>query len=64
VSTVKFGFYCTCGGAMTGEVGPPDEVARIETVFGMVHDGPGHSRTDRITAHNARRRKSPPKVVA
>lgn len=52
----RFGFYCTCGGAMHGRVEPTSNAEELERIFRSVHDGPGHEPTDQRTAAKARRR--------
>ena len=56
MAVARFGFYCVCGDAMTGEIGPASGVADLEAAFNSLHNGEGHARTDRRTAANARRR--------
>ncbi len=57
MSVAKFAFYCSCGSAMTGEVGPASRVTDLEAIFERTHSGDGHARTDARTARNARRRE-------
>jgi len=52
----KLGFWCTCGGAMTGRVAPASELPRLEALFRQVHVGPDHEPTSREVAAKARRR--------
>ena len=52
-----FAFYCICGDSMVGSVAPSARLPELEAAFDSIHTGDGHGRTDRITAHNARRRK-------
>jgi len=53
---MRFAWYCTCGDSMVGSVSPADAIYGLEAAFDHIHRGPGHGRTDRLTAQRARRR--------
>ena len=55
MSAVKFGFFCICGTAMTGAVGP-DRTEDLRVIFASAHRGEGHGPTDSKGAYNARRK--------
>ncbi len=52
---MKYAFYCTCGGKLTGSA-PESDRARIETVWRVIHDRPECQDTDKQTCEAARMR--------
>jgi hypothetical protein len=52
----SFGFYCSCGGAMTGFVKPATRIPEYEATFRTIHTGSGHEPTTSRKAATARRK--------
>jgi hypothetical protein len=53
--STRFGFYCSCGAAMHGQLAPAVDIPELERLFRRVHQGPGHAPSDARGAARARR---------
>lgn len=51
---MKLGLYCTCGGALYGEIVPDRKAKQIIAAWRQVHSGPGHAPCDAAKAGRAR----------
>jgi hypothetical protein len=53
---MKFTCYCSCGGAMKGEIRPDSKALEALAIWDTIHRGEGHKPVDAAKASRARRK--------